>query len=86
MDGRFFTCFATLSVGKGLRSQKEMQTEDPHEVEEFASTAMTCSYFLHFLSECGSYFLGCIIPGVSEKTFVWNLETWTNAIEQLKSL
>lgn len=44
------------------------------------STVMTCSYFLHFLSECGSYFLGYIIPGVSGKKMLgrmrfngWNL-------------
>lgn len=66
MDGCFFTCFVTLSVGKGVPSQKGIHFEG-HEVEEVASTAMACSYFLQFLSESGSFFLGYIIPGVSER-------------------
>lgn len=65
--------------GNIVRWQKRMQFEG-REVEGFPSTAMTRSYFLHFLSECGSHFLRYIIPGVSENAFVWNLESWTNAI------
>lgn len=80
MDGCFFTCFVTLSVGKGVPSQKGIHFEG-HEVEELASTAMTCSYFLQFLSESCSFSLGYIIPGVSENAFVWNLDECDLTVE-----
>lgn len=67
--GCFLTCFVTLSVGKLVSCQKRMQFEG-HEVAEFVFTAMTCSYFLYFLSECSGYFLVYIVPGVGEKTLL----------------